>query len=112
MARFYANENLPGPVVLELRRLNHDVVTMKESGRAGRAIPDLDVLELATRDGRAVVTLNRRHFVRLHGEHPAHAGIIVCTFDLDSAALARRIHDATEARSDLAGQLVRINRPG
>ena len=110
MARFYANENLPEPVAVELQRLNHDVVTMREIGHGGRAMPDLDVLEFATSAGQAVVTLNRRHFVRLHVEHPAHAGIVVCTFDTDFAALARRIHDAVVSRPDLTGQLVRINR--
>ncbi len=111
MARFYANENLPEPVVVELRRLGHDVLTMRESGHAGRAVPDTEVLEFATTHGRAVVTLNRRHFVRLHSEQPAHAGIVVCTFDPDFAAQARRIHDAAQATPALATQLVRINRP-
>lgn len=72
MARFDANENLPEPVVAELRRLGHDVVTMRETGHAGRAVPDTQVLELATTHGRAVVTLNRRHFVRLHLERVTH----------------------------------------
>ena len=75
MARFYANENLPEPVVVELRRLGHDVVTMRESGHAGRAVADVEVLEFATTNGRVVVTLNRRHFVRLHLERPAHASL-------------------------------------
>jgi hypothetical protein len=111
MARLFANENLPGPVVLELRRLGHDVLTMRESGHAGQAVPDPAVLEFATGERRAVVTLNRRHFVRLHQERPGHGGIIVCTFDLDFAALAQRIHQAIEDGSTLAGQLVRANRP-
>lgn len=111
MARFYANENLPEPVVLELRRLGHDVLTMRESGQAGRAAPDTEVLELATRGQRALITLNRRHFVRLHFERPAHGGIVVCTFDPDFAALARRIHDAAQSVPELTGQLVRVNRP-
>lgn len=112
MARLYANENLPEPVVAELRRLDHDVVTMQESGQAGRAVPDADVLALATGQGRAVVTLNRRHSVRLHAERPDHSGIVVCTFDVDFAALAHRIHEAVDGRSDLTGQLLRVNRPG
>jgi len=101
MARFYANENVPEPVVAELRRLGHDAVTL----------PDRQVLEFATANGRAVVTLNRRHFVRLHLEHSTHAGIVVCTLDPDFAALARRIHDAAQSMPELTGQLVRVNRP-
>ena len=34
MARLYSNENFPLPVVLELRRLGHDVVTTQEAGLA------------------------------------------------------------------------------
>jgi hypothetical protein len=40
------------------------------------------------------VTLNRHTFIGLHQNRPGHAGIIVCTFDLDFAALAQRIHQA------------------
>jgi hypothetical protein len=43
--------------------------------------------------------------------HADHAGIIVCTFDPDFKALAQRIHDALLAQPEMAGQLVRINRP-
>jgi len=32
VARFYANENFPLPVVEELRRLGHDVLTIQETG--------------------------------------------------------------------------------
>jgi len=47
MARLYANENFPLPAVEELRRLGHDVLTSYESGRAGQAVPDEDVLAFA-----------------------------------------------------------------
>jgi hypothetical protein len=58
-----------------------------------------------------LVTLNRRHFIRLHSDTPHHAGIIVCTFDSNFAALARRIHDSVETQPQMTGQLVRVNRP-
>jgi predicted nuclease of predicted toxin-antitoxin system len=86
MARLFANEDLPEPVVLELQRLGHDALTMRDSGQTGRAVPDTEVLDFATAQGRAVVTMNRRHFVRLHHDRPEHGGIVVCTFDLDFAA--------------------------
>ena len=111
MARFYANENFPLPAVEALRRLGHDVLTTAESGRAGQAVPDADVLALAVAAQRIVVTLNRRHFIRLHHTTPTHAGMVVCTFDPDFAALAQRIHSALEAQPQMAGQLVRVNRP-
>jgi hypothetical protein len=34
----------------------------------------------------------------------------VCTFDIDFAALARRIHQAIADSPTLSGQLVRVNR--
>lgn len=110
MGRFYANENFPRPVVIELRRLGHDVLTIQETGVAGRATPDEEVLAVATRDARTLLPLNRRHFVRLHLEGAGHAGIVVCTFDPDFAAQARRIDDAVRASPSMSGQLVRVNR--
>ena len=110
MARIYANENFPLPVVEELRRRGHDVLTTFESGRAGQRISDDGVLTFAIGENRAVLTHNRRHFVRLHGEQPQHCGIIVCTIDSDFVALAERIHAETNRRRTLDGLLLRINR--
>jgi len=66
MARFYANENFPLPAVTELRRLGHDVLTVQETGTAGQTTPDEAVLAFAREAGRVLLTLNRRHFIRLH----------------------------------------------
>ena len=109
MARLYANENFPLPVVNELRRLGHDVLTTQDTGRAEQAVPDEEVLEFAVSQTRAVITLNRKHFVQLHRRESDHSGIIVCTFDRDFMAQAQRIHDATSV-SELAGKLIRVNR--
>lgn len=111
MARLYANENFPQPVVHELRGLGHDVLTVLETGNAGESWPDEAVLEFATIEERALLTLNRRHFIRLHELSPAHAGIICCTFDPDAAAQSQRIHTAIVGCPDLRGQLLRVNRP-
>jgi hypothetical protein len=110
MARFYTNENFPVPAAQILRELGHDVLTIQETVNANRRIEDLEVLRFATEHQRAIVTFNRRHFIRLHSEHPTHSGIVVCTVDPDLNALAQRIHNATT--DDLNGRLVRINRPG
>ena len=45
MASFYADENFRHPVVEELRKLGHDVLTAQEAGRAGHGIEDEDVLD-------------------------------------------------------------------
>jgi hypothetical protein len=112
MTWLYANENFPLQVVVELRQLGHDVLTTHESGRAGIAIPDDEVLAFAIAEKRVVLTINRKHFIRLHRQHTNHTGIIVCTFDLNFVALAQRIHTALEAQPEMNGYLIRINRPG
>ncbi len=111
MALIYSNENFPRPVVEALRRLGHDVLTVVEAGKAEQAISDLEVLSFATGTGRAVLTLNRKHFIRLHIEQPAHGGIIVCTYDPDFVAQAMRIHEVISSYEQLNGQLIRVNRP-
>ncbi len=74
MARFYADENFPKAVVEELRRFGHDVSTVFESGMANRATPDAEVLDLAIAERRVLLTLNRKHFIRLHAQRPITAG--------------------------------------
>jgi hypothetical protein len=111
MARLYANENFPYPAIEELRRLGHDVLTTQDTGQAGQSVSDEAVLAFAHAEKRAVLTLNRKHFVRLHAQRPEHSGIIGCTFDPDFVSLARRVHMALETYGDLTGQLIRINRP-
>jgi len=74
--RLYSNENFPFLVVAELRRLGHDVTTVLESGKSNRATPDTEILEFAASEKRAVLTLNRKHFIALHASMPGHAGIV------------------------------------
>ena len=112
MARLYTNENFPFPVVTELRRLGHDVLTVQETGRADKATSDEEVLAFARNETRALLTLNRKHFVRLHGLSADHAGIIVCSFDPDFVGQAGRIHGVLNLDRPVQGQLIRINRPG
>jgi len=73
----YADENFPLRVVEELRRLGHDVLTAFEDGRANQSITDSDLLARATEINRALLTLNRTDFKRLHRQMPDHAGIII-----------------------------------
>lgn len=110
MARLYSNENFPIPVVVRLRELGHDVLTIQETGKADQAMPDAEVLKFATNENRAVLTINRRHFIRLHREQPNHAGIIVCTLDPDFVGQAERIHKAICGQTSLSGKLIRVNR--
>lgn len=85
--------------------------TTLETGQAGQAMPDEAVLTFACTKGRALLTLNRKHFIRLHLQDNKHCGIIACTFDPDFLGLANRIHEALNGSASLSGQLIRINRP-
>ncbi len=112
MARLYSDENFPLPVVEELRRLGHDVLTLQEAGFAGQSVPDENVLEYASSEKRAILTINRKHFIHLHGSSSRHFGIIVCSFDPLFLEQAQRIHQAIESHKGiLNGRLLRINRP-
>lgn len=92
MANLYTDENFPLPVVELLRSFGHDVLTARQAGNANLRIPDEEVLAFAVSNARAVLTRNRRDFMRLHILQPDHAGIIVCTEDPDFERLATRIN--------------------
>ena len=111
MVMLSVDEDCSCPVVQRLRQLGHDMLTAHEAGQAGQGIEDATVLAFATAAGRAVLTFNRRHFIRLHTEVPLHAGIIVCTRDDDSVVLAGRIHQQLQRTTTLQNRLLRINRP-
>ena len=111
MVALYVDEDFSYPVVQRLRQLGHDMLTAHEAGQAGQGIEDVTVLAFATTAGRAVLTFNRRHFIRLHTEVSLHAGIIVCTRDDDTVALANRLHQQLQSTTILQNRLLRINRP-
>jgi hypothetical protein len=111
VASLYANENFPLRVVEALRLLGHDVLTTREASQDNQRIADGDVLAFASDTGSAVITINRRDFIRLHRQQPNHRGIIVCTEDADVAGQAQRIHEAIGSLKALDGLLIRVNRP-
>ncbi|MEG4571803.1 DUF5615 family PIN-like protein [Microcoleus sp. N3A4] len=112
MARLYADEQFPRVVVELLRALGHDVLTVQEARNANLGIPDEAVLAFAVTKKRAVLTLNRIDFIRLHTSQPNHAGIIVCKDDQqDRQRMATRISEAISNVETLTGMLVRVNRP-
>ena len=107
----YADENFPLRVVEELRRLGHDVLTALEDGKANQAVTDADLLARAIELKRALLTLNRQDFKRLHLQVPNHAGIIICTEDPDRAGQAERINRSILETVELQGKLIRVYRP-
>jgi predicted nuclease of predicted toxin-antitoxin system len=109
VTRFYADEQFPRRVVELLRGLDHDVLTVQEAGRAGDIDPD--VLAFASTDHRAVITLNRKDFFKLHRLNQKHGGVIACTDDRDRERLANNIHNAVQGLESLAGMEIRVRKP-
>ena len=108
MARLFADEDFSLPVVEELRRLGHDVITVMEIGKANQRWPDDAVFTFALRDQRAILTKNRRHFYKLHAQNPAHSGIVACSETPDFLGVAQKIHAAIRSSENLAGKFIRV----
>ena len=111
MARLYADEGFPKKVSERLRTFGHDVLTVQEAGQDNQRIPDDQVLAYAVSQQRAVLTVNRTDFIKLHRKQPNHSGIIVCTEDIDLERLVSRINSAISNEKSLSGKLIRVNRP-
>ena len=107
---FYADENFPLDVVIELRNLGHDVLTAFEDGKANQKISDEKILERAGELERALLTINRIDFKRIHNVNQNHSGIVICTFDADFVGQAKRIDTVCKEWLDLKGQLLRVYR--
>lgn len=87
--RFLADENLEGPIVRRLRELGHDVLWIRED-RPG--VPDTDVLELAGREQRVLLT-NDKDFAELtYFKRLASTGIVLLRLpNFRSAGKAERL---------------------
>jgi predicted nuclease of predicted toxin-antitoxin system len=112
MARLFADEDFPYPAVQALRSLGHDALTVKDLGKANQEWPDEAVLLYAITDDRVLLTLNRRHFRRLHEVYPNHPGIIACTFNPHFGGLARNIHEALIKAGNCTGKFICVYRGG
>lgn len=111
MARLYADEQFPFPVVELLRNLGHDVLTVREAGNADRGVSDEEVLAFAISQERSILTIDRDDFIRLHRRDSNHFGIIVCTNNRNWEKFAARIDEAVRAEESLQGKLIRVVRP-
>ena len=114
MAALLTDEHFPRAVVDALRRLGHDVETVRQhsADKRGDGLSDEAVLRLAARFERILVTQNHRHFLRLHREQcvGGHAGIVSCRV-LPRASAKRQakwIDEALKAHPRWTGQFVRV----
>jgi uncharacterized protein with PIN domain len=109
MLKLYANENFPLETVLILRHMGYDILTTHEIGKSNLKIPDEDVLVFAISENRAILTINRKDFKRLHRLNPTHAGIIICTKNDDFENFAICIHKVlTPYDSGISNLLLRV----
>jgi hypothetical protein len=69
-----------------LRAMGHNILTVQEAGKENPKNPHEEVLAFAVSEKRAVLTLNRRYFIRLYSLQSDHAAIIVCRGEDDLTA--------------------------
>lgn len=105
MARFYADEQFPLPVVEFLRALGHDVLTVREAGNAEQGIPDDEVLAFAIGQERSILTINKYDFVRLHRRNDNHYGIVVCSDDRKNRIIEIRVLKVTQNTQIMSGSI-------
>ena len=83
--------------------------------RQGRLINEYlivdEVLAFAVSQHRAILTINRGDFIRLHRLSDEHFGIIVCTNNRNWEQFAARIDEAVKVEESLQGKLIRVVRP-
>ena len=112
MLKLYVNENFPIETVQFLRNLGYDILTTHEIGKSNLRIPDEEVLTFAISENRAILTINRKDFIRLHRLNPTHAGIIVCTKNDDFTNFGECIHKLLlQYRENTSNLLLRVYKP-
>jgi predicted nuclease of predicted toxin-antitoxin system len=111
MLRLYADEQFPLPAVKRLREKGYDILTVQDAGNDNQGIPDEDVLSFATSQDRAVITQNRKDFIRFHKKGLEHAGIVACSKNLNWDEFAVEIDRALATKDSIVGEVIRVNRP-
>jgi hypothetical protein len=104
------DEDFDHIAVAYLKEWGYDVVTIQDLGLARIRFPDEAVLRKAIELDRVLLTHNRRHFMWLHKQNSAHAGIVVCTQTVDHPRLAEKIATQLERHDSIAGKLLRVYR--
>jgi predicted nuclease of predicted toxin-antitoxin system len=92
LPRIYLDQDVDVTLAIRLRTRGYDVVTTRDAGNLN--LSNAAQLEYAAKSGRSLLTHNRRHFRRLHGDWlnqgKHHCGIIVSTH-LSLDELERRL---------------------
>ncbi len=103
-SRLLLDEHMHVRVAHALSAKGHDVLIARRlsDNKCGDGIDDDAVLREAAKAKRAVVTLNRTDFIRLHQEQRGHHGILICR-----GIQAPRARDAHEELAKLLDQFLR-----
>ncbi len=114
MARLLADEHFDIAVVNRLRRLGHDVETVRQlaDDKSGKGMEDDHILRYARGNRRVVLTENVSDFKALHEARIPHAGIIACSPANKEPASARAARIDRVLRShgrSIKQQFVRIH---
>jgi predicted nuclease of predicted toxin-antitoxin system len=101
--RIIANENVPGSLIEQLRENGHDVVSVLESMRAAA---DAEVLAVAQRDERLVVTFDKDFGeLAFRSRLPATCGVVLLRLSGSSPDEDnRRALSVLTSRDDWAGK--------
>ena len=101
--RLCANENLPEACIIELRRLGHDVLWIRE---AAPGSTDTSVLFLAQAEERVLITFDKDfgELVFHRGLNASHGVVLFRIAQLSAASVARRVAEILASRADWRGQ--------
>jgi predicted nuclease of predicted toxin-antitoxin system len=100
--RFLANENFPGAAVTALRAAGHDVVWVRTEAPG---IADHDVLALAEREQRILLTFDKDFGQLAHGSAlPLACGVVLFRIAMPNPSeVGRRLAELITQRDDWAG---------
>ena len=91
--RLFTDEMIHTGLTVELGRRGYDAESCQDAGRSNQKVSDEDQLRYATRQGRAILSYNQRHFVPIDRQWKAagrrHAGIILSPTNGDLGVLLR-----------------------
>jgi hypothetical protein len=109
MAKLIARDDFPLPVIEELRRFGHDVVTVPSG--ALRSAPLDPAAPLRSPDARRRIwlSLDPDQSASAHRAAPGHSGIVSVKPGKNYAGLAQRIHDALKAHARISRQLILVD---
>lgn len=99
--RFLADENFPGAAVESLGKMGHDVKWVR---LIAPGIGDNDVLTLAAKEGRVLLTFDKDFGEEAKtAKLPSSCGVVLFRLPMPRAPDAARLADLVGSRSDWAG---------